>query len=130
VRYRAWQPPSALHPYIGAHGPLVFDIVDTWNKRAIGGCTYHVSHAGGRSYETLPVNAVEAESRRINRFWAMGHTPAKAQFDPGQIPPFAGESGHLVRNFMPNTYAPKTAGIPVEESTNEYPVTLDLRTMN
>ena len=28
VRYRAWAPPSALHPTIGVHGPLVFDLVD------------------------------------------------------------------------------------------------------
>ncbi|HTJ64666.1 MAG TPA: transglutaminase family protein, partial [Alphaproteobacteria bacterium] len=31
VRFRAWSPPAALHPTVPAHGPLVFDLVDTWS---------------------------------------------------------------------------------------------------
>lgn len=74
VRYRAWQPPSCLHPTVALHTPLVVDLVDTANHRSLGGCRYHVEHPGGLNPEGYPVNALAAESRRAARFFRMGHT--------------------------------------------------------
>lgn len=118
VRYRAWQPPSALHPTIGVQVPLVFDLIDTWNGRSVGGCTYHVSHPGGRHYDTFPINAFEAESRRVNRFWDHGHTQ-------GTITPRP--FNDAIREFFPNQQPPRPMAPPPEEPSGEYPHTLDLR---
>lgn len=127
VRYRAWQPPSALHPTIAPHTPLVFDVIDTWNGRSVGGCTYYVAHPGGRSYDDFPVNDYAAETRRMTRFWDYGHTP-------GVIirPPLAGTQVPASDKPLPATFsisdgAPRAMSPPQEELSAEYPFTLDLR---
>lgn len=118
IRFRAWQPPSALHPTIGIDSPLVFDVIDSWNGRSIGGCTYFVSHPGGRSYDTFPVNSYEAESRRVSRFWNYGHTPST--LNPPQ------EIMSLGRYFYTGRPSAQMEP-PPEEVNSEYPYTLDLR---
>jgi uncharacterized protein (DUF2126 family) len=117
VRYKAWKAIFGLHPTVEMHAPLVIDVFDRRLGRAIGGCVYHVNHPGGRAYETFPINAYEAESRRISRFWAWGHTAGEASA-PWWVT--------TLQSFHP----PSVQSLrepSIERPNPEYPHTLDLR---
>ena len=129
VKYKAWQPYSALHPTIEVDTPLVFDVVDKWNERSIGGMTYHISHPGGRTYDTFPVNSYEAESRRISRFEDFNHTQGELEYV---------SSSSVARNMVDINGAKRAVTLKDGEAEKvfyfqdvkpslEYPNTLDLR---
>ncbi len=90
VSFKAWQPSRSMQPLVRVHAPLTFDIVDRWNNRSVGGCVYGVAHPGGRSFDTFPVNAYEAEGRRRSRFSPYGHTSGRmdavVEERPGEFP--------------------------------------------
>ncbi|MEQ1558125.1 MAG: transglutaminase family protein [Methyloglobulus sp.] len=130
VRYRAWQPPSALHPTIAPHTPLIFDIVDSWNGHSVGGCTYYVAHPGGRSYDDFPVNDYAAETRRMTRFWDYGHTPGVMIRPPRAMTLAAASDEPLLERFSITDTVPRAMAPPPEELSEEYPYTLDLRHRN
>ncbi|MDX9742336.1 MAG: transglutaminase family protein [Arcobacteraceae bacterium] len=126
VRYRAWQPWSALHPTIGVDTPLTFDVVDTWNKKSIGGFNYFVSHPGGRSYETFPVNSYEAESRRINRYWDFNHSQGETVEQTAPVVAPNNSSSSETRKIVPKEGG-KVFVIQKIGTNPEYPHTMDLR---
>lgn len=124
IRYKAWAPPSALHPTKGIDTPLVFDIYDTWNKRSIGGCTYHVMHPGGRSYDTFPINAFEAEGRRVTRFYEENHSPVNpvSVINPTAAPVKGTGKFLNPKTTIADSFEPYQ--LPVND---EFPMTLDLQ---
>lgn len=128
VRYKAWQPWSALHPTIKVDTPLTFDIIDKWNTRSIGGFNYFVAHPGGRSYDTFPVNSYEAESRRINRYWDFNHSQGELE---AYEPSLSAEANSIfaveATRTLTNTKGSKKLLFKEMPKNKEYPHTLDLR---
>ncbi|TXE02829.1 DUF2126 domain-containing protein [Algoriphagus aquimarinus] len=123
IRYRAWQPYSALHPTIGIDTPLVIDLYDTWTKKSVAACQYHVVHPGGRSYDNFPINSNEAESRRISRFFDFGHTINKTSNEPITAVQDDQQSGRYITKVNVET----TYDDSPEVVNPEFPHTMDLR---
>ena len=119
VRYRAWQPPFSLHPDLPVDAPLIFDIIDTWNNRSLGGCAYHVSDPGGRGHEEKPVNANVAESRRLTRFETDRHTPQYVEVRTSGAPDEVS-----FKSLPAKETAEQTRQLPENQ---DYPFTADLR---
>lgn len=121
IKYRAWQPPSALHPTLEVDVPLVIDIYDLWNKKSVAGCTYHVYHPGGRAYDSFPVNSYEAEGRRVSRFYDANHS--QAPFTPKP----EAEGSRYVEEIKYEDGAVFNKAPKFIEPDPEYPNTFDLR---
>jgi len=76
LRFRARRLSASLHPTVPVHAPLVFHLVDRLRGYSIGQCTYHVGPPDGRAYAARPVNAAEAEDRRMERFQIGTYAPS------------------------------------------------------
>jgi uncharacterized protein (DUF2126 family) len=87
VRFRTRQHPTISHPAFQPPESLLFEIVDTWSQRSIGGCTYYLTPPNGMTYQTPPINPREAESRRIERFIQQGHTVGQIQLPTVRLNP-------------------------------------------
>jgi uncharacterized protein (DUF2126 family) len=89
VRYKAWNPPATLHPTTLAVGALVFDLIDTWTGRAIGGCRFFPARptlAGPAAEPPSVFEAAEGERGRPPRLALsplVWQRPRAGSFVPG-----------------------------------------------
>ena len=68
------------------------DVVDTWGKRTLGACAYHVWHPEGRGYEALPLTRFGVAARRAQRVTRAGssaHTLGLRRFQKDRPMPVA-----------------------------------------
>lgn len=111
VRYKVCQPPSTLHPTVAPITSLVFDLIDTWTGRAIGGCTYH---------PTPP------------RSWAVGVTGAPTIPDRSgrqpttRLAPLTLAATPVAGTFIATGSGVQPVASPRQRVNQRFPYTLDL----
>lgn len=115
VRYKVTNPPATLHPTIPPVDALVFDLIDTWSGRAIGGCTY----LPARPILWGPVGSPVAASAADG---APGGAASAPRPPPPPPPPPARQSGA----FLPQGSGYGPMPLPPPGHNERYPYLLDL----
>ena len=64
VRYKAWNPPSSLHPTLWPVYSLVFDLLDARTGEVLGGCTWFPARPSLVGFSAAPAPVASGEPER------------------------------------------------------------------
>ena len=115
IRCKMADPPATLYPGVPPVRALVFDLVDTWTGRTLGGCTYELPDTGTWSPPPLsPATGITTPTPP--------GSPAEARPAPPGPPP-----GFCARGRVLPEGSPRTPAVPPGPSASpEAPYLLDL----